>query len=70
MNLTNIRRQVSFPIDNNIWSHVEVLVDERVAWKLNRNLRKIDTMFNDVSISVVDCVPSKWNFQHYYHKLF
>jgi hypothetical protein len=63
MNLTNIRRQVSFPIDNNIWSHVEVLVDERVSW--NRNLRKIDTMFNDISVSVVDTVLPKWFFQFY-----
>jgi hypothetical protein len=63
MNLTNINKRIAFTVNNNIWNHIEVLVDERVSW--SRTLRKIDTMFNDISVSVVDTVLPKWFFQFY-----
>jgi len=63
MNLNNINKRIAFTVNNNIWNHIEVLVDERVSW--SRTLRKIDTMFNDISVSVVDTAPPKWFFQFY-----
>ena len=58
MNLTNMRRRVAFAIENDVWSHAEVLVDERVSW--NKKTTEIDTIFNQVSISVVDTLPRLW----------
>jgi hypothetical protein len=74
MNLNNVGRKVAFNIDNNVWAYVENLVDKRArgSWNINtmefsynNDIVKVDAMFKDISISVVDTIPPKWFFQFY-----
>ena len=73
MNLNNISRKVCFSVNNDIWGNIENLVDNHVRVynsatmevSYNIDMGKVDTIFRDVSISVVDTIPSKWFFQFY-----
>jgi hypothetical protein len=74
MNLNNVGRKVAFHINNDIWANVENLVDERARFSCNTDtmefswssaMVKVDSIFKNVSISVVDTIPPKWFFQFY-----
>jgi hypothetical protein len=73
MNLNNVARKVAFHIDNDIWANVENLVDKRVRVydsatmevSYNIDMGKVDSIFKNVSVSVVDTVLPKWFFQFY-----
>lgn len=71
MNLTNIRREVGFSINNDIWGNIENLVDKHVRVynsdtmevSYNIDMVKVDVIFIGVAISVVDTVAPKWFFE-------
>lgn len=73
MNLNDVARKVAFHIDNDIWANVENLVDKRVRVynsatmevSYNIDMGKVDSIFKNVSVSVVDTVLPKWFFQFY-----